>query len=130
VGRWFEEIPPFWPTLTQCFDAVKGAASRMRFPLCPPIALNDVRPGRPWPRPPAPGPAGWDEGEGAWEEERRWLSWRAVLFDNLVGEQLHLVGNGQAERLRSLKIDHELEFGRLQDRQRLLSPRAVLAATK
>jgi integrase len=29
-------------------------------------------------------------------------------FDHLVGEQLHRVGNHEAERLRSLEIDHEL----------------------
>ena len=38
-------------------------------------------------------------------------------FDHLVGEQLHLVGNGQAERLGGLEVDDQLDFCRLLDRQ-------------
>jgi hypothetical protein len=30
---------------------------------------------------------------------------------------LHRVGNRQPQRLRGLEIDHQLEFGRLHDRQ-------------
>jgi hypothetical protein len=40
-----------------------------------------------------------------------------VSFNHLVGEQLHRVGNRQPQRLRGLEIDHQLEFGRLHDRQ-------------
>jgi hypothetical protein len=35
------------------------------------------------------------------------------LFDHLVGEREHLVWNLEAERLRGLEIDDELELGRL-----------------
>src|SRR6266508_909046 len=42
---------------------------------------------------------------------------RDVSFKHLVGEQLHRVGNRQPQRLRGLEIDHQLEFGRLHDRQ-------------
>jgi hypothetical protein len=36
---------------------------------------------------------------------------RCVLLDHLVGEQLHRIGNRESQGLRSLEIDHELEFG-------------------
>jgi hypothetical protein len=39
------------------------------------------------------------------------------LFDHLVGEQLHRVGHGETERGGGLQVDHQLELGRLQDRQ-------------
>src|SRR5262245_2073900 len=43
---------------------------------------------------------------------------RAVsLFDHLVGKREHLVRNIDAERIRGLEVDHQLEFGRLHDRQ-------------
>jgi hypothetical protein len=41
----------------------------------------------------------------------------AGLFDYLVGEQLHLAGNGQAERLGGLEVDDEFEIGGLHHRQ-------------
>ena len=45
-------------------------------------------------------------------------------FDHLVREQLHRVGNREAQGLCSLEIDDEFEFGRLLHRKvsRLLSP--------
>jgi hypothetical protein len=39
------------------------------------------------------------------------------LFDHPVGKREQLVGNGQAERLRGLEVDDQLELGRLVDRQ-------------
>jgi hypothetical protein len=42
---------------------------------------------------------------------------RRPLFDHLVGEQQHRLGNAQAERLRGLDVDRELELGRLLNRQ-------------
>ena len=39
------------------------------------------------------------------------------LFDHLVGEREQLVGNGQAERLGGLEVDHQFEFCWLQHRQ-------------
>jgi hypothetical protein len=39
-----------------------------------------------------------------------------ALFDHLVGEQLHLIGNGQSEGLGSFQIYHEFKFGRLLNR--------------
>jgi hypothetical protein len=39
------------------------------------------------------------------------------LFDHLVGEQLHLVGDGQAKRFGRLEVDHQFELGRLHHRQ-------------
>ena len=41
----------------------------------------------------------------------------ALLFDHLVGEQLQRVGHFEAEQSRCLRVDDELEFGRLQYRQ-------------
>src|SRR5215475_8739007 len=38
-------------------------------------------------------------------------------FDHLVGEREQIVGDVDAERLGSLEIDHELEFGYLHDGQ-------------
>src|SRR5215831_16691254 len=38
-------------------------------------------------------------------------------FDHLVGEQLQRVGHLDAEQSRRLRVDDELEFARLQDRQ-------------
>jgi hypothetical protein len=35
------------------------------------------------------------------------------LFDDLVGTLLKLQGNVETQRLRSLEVDHQLEFGRL-----------------
>src|SRR5262245_6057263 len=45
-------------------------------------------------------------------------------FDHLVGEQLHRIGNREAQRLRSLEIDNEFKLGGSLYRQvgRLLSP--------
>jgi hypothetical protein len=37
------------------------------------------------------------------------------LFDHLVGAQLEFAADGEAERLRGLEIDGELELGRLLD---------------
>jgi hypothetical protein len=45
------------------------------------------------------------------------LQQKALLFDDLVGEQLHLVGNGQAERLGGLEVEYKLELGWLHDTQ-------------
>src|SRR5215813_14661466 len=43
---------------------------------------------------------------------------RAVsLFNHLVGEQLQRIGHLDAEQSRRLRVDDELEFARLQDRQ-------------
>src|SRR5262249_21972808 len=42
---------------------------------------------------------------------------KAPLFDHLVGEQLQRVGHLDAEQSRRLRVDDELEFARLQDRQ-------------
>src|SRR5262245_2313953 len=39
------------------------------------------------------------------------------LFDQLVGDGEHARRNGEAKRPGSLEVDHELELGRLQDRQ-------------
>jgi hypothetical protein len=39
------------------------------------------------------------------------------LFDHLIGEQLHLIGDGQPERSGSSQIDNEFKFGGLLDRQ-------------
>src|SRR5207248_10665684 len=39
------------------------------------------------------------------------------LLDHLVGEQLHRIGNREAQGLRSLEIDHEFELGRPLHRQ-------------
>jgi len=39
------------------------------------------------------------------------------LFDHLVGDRQNPRGNGQAERLGSLQVEDEFEFGRLLDRQ-------------
>jgi hypothetical protein len=35
------------------------------------------------------------------------------LFDHLVGEQLHLIGYGETERLSGLEIEHKVELCRL-----------------
>src|SRR5205085_7312252 len=40
-----------------------------------------------------------------------------ALFDHLVGEREQFWRYGQAERVRSLEIDHEIELGRLLNRQ-------------
>jgi hypothetical protein len=37
--------------------------------------------------------------------------------NDLVGEQLHLIGNGQSERSNGLEIDYKVELCRLLDRQ-------------
>src|SRR2546427_9272447 len=42
---------------------------------------------------------------------------KALLFDHLVGEREQIVGDFDAERSGGLEVDHELEFGRLQDWQ-------------
>src|SRR5262249_46998779 len=42
---------------------------------------------------------------------------RPALFDHLVGDREQLVWNGEAERLRSLEVDGQLELGRHLDRQ-------------
>ena len=39
------------------------------------------------------------------------------LLDHLVGECEQLVRNCEAELLRGLKVEHQLEFGWLQDRE-------------
>jgi len=36
----------------------------------------------------------------------------AVLFDHLVSSHKQLVGHGEAERVGSLEVDHQLEFAR------------------
>jgi hypothetical protein len=41
---------------------------------------------------------------------------KALLFDNLVGEREHFVGNGKAERLGRLEVDSQVEFNWLLDR--------------
>src|SRR5262245_28524896 len=51
------------------------------------------------------------------KSDRMRRSKKAQLFDPLVGEQLNRVGHLQAERLRGLQVDDELELGRLQYRQ-------------
>jgi hypothetical protein len=42
---------------------------------------------------------------------------RSSLFDHLVGEQLHRIGDGKTERLGGLEVDHQLELRRQLDRQ-------------
>jgi hypothetical protein len=42
---------------------------------------------------------------------------KGVLFDHLVGERGQFVWNGETKRAGGLEIDHELEPGRLLDRQ-------------
>jgi hypothetical protein len=42
---------------------------------------------------------------------------RFTSLDHLVGEQLHRVGHFEAEQSRCLRVDDELEFGRLHDRK-------------
>ena len=42
---------------------------------------------------------------------------KASLFDHLVGEQLHRNRHFEAQRLRCLEVDHELELGRLHNRK-------------
>ena len=39
------------------------------------------------------------------------------LLDHLVGGGEQLIGNGEAERLRGLEIEHQLEFSRTLNRQ-------------
>jgi hypothetical protein len=39
------------------------------------------------------------------------------LFDHLVGATEEGIWNGEAERFRGFEIDHELDFGRLLERQ-------------
>jgi hypothetical protein len=39
------------------------------------------------------------------------------LFDHLVGERAQLERHVEAERLGGLEVDHQLELGRLRDRQ-------------
>jgi hypothetical protein len=41
----------------------------------------------------------------------------AASLDHLVGEQLHRVGNGNPQRRCGSEIDHQLEFGRLLNRE-------------
>ena len=36
------------------------------------------------------------------------------LFDHLVGEGEHFIGDRKAKRFRGLEVDHQLELGRLQ----------------
>jgi hypothetical protein len=43
--------------------------------------------------------------------DRASFAWRLPLFDRLVRERKQLGGHVEAERLRSLEIDHELDFG-------------------
>jgi hypothetical protein len=38
------------------------------------------------------------------------------FFDDVVGDGEQFIRNGEAERLSSLEIDNEIEFGRLLDR--------------
>jgi hypothetical protein len=38
------------------------------------------------------------------------------FFDDVVGEHEEFIRNAEAERLGSLEIDNEIEFGRLLDR--------------
>src|SRR6516162_1296291 len=42
---------------------------------------------------------------------------RTLLFDHLVRELLEMQRHVEAQRLRSLRIDHQLELGRRLDRQ-------------
>jgi len=42
---------------------------------------------------------------------------RSALLDDLVGAREQRLRHRQAERLRGLQVDHQLEFGRLLDRQ-------------
>jgi len=46
---------------------------------------------------------------------------KTSLFDDPVGEGELLVGNGKGEYLRSFQVNHQLEFGRLLDRQERLT---------
>src|SRR6476620_7291036 len=39
------------------------------------------------------------------------------LFDDLVGERKHVIGEFEAERLGRLGVDHQVELGGLHDRQ-------------
>src|SRR5262245_23753427 len=45
------------------------------------------------------------------------LQQKTQLFDHLVGEREQIVGDLEAERLGGPEVDHELELGRLQNRQ-------------
>jgi len=56
---------------------------------------------------------------------RRMYRNEASLFDDLVDEQWHHIGNGQAERLGGLEVDHQLEPGRLDHRKSTSRLRAV-----
>jgi hypothetical protein len=42
---------------------------------------------------------------------------RAASFDYLIGAGKYRLRNDEAEGLGSVKVDHQLEFGRLMDRQ-------------
>ena len=45
------------------------------------------------------------------------LQQKALLFDHLVGQDAQRLRDRQAERFRSFKIDGQVKFGRLLDRQ-------------
>jgi hypothetical protein len=51
----------------------------------------------------------------SWQEATYAPQQTEPLFDHLVGAQLEFAADGEAERLRGLEIDGELELGRLLD---------------
>src|ERR1700730_9220714 len=51
------------------------------------------------------------------EQMQQTMCANATLLDDLVGEGMHLERNFKAKRLCGLQVEHEIELGRLQNRQ-------------
>ena len=54
---------------------------------------------------------------GSCQWETYAMQQRTCLFDDLVGEGMHLEGNLKAKRLCGLQVEHEIELSWLQNRQ-------------